>query len=102
MATTDYLDQANLARTVGYLVAAENVITAALRGRSVTKEDAAAVRLAFVFVRKVLDALDERSAWNAVPNVAAIIAAGDALTIAEGADAALVATWHAATDAWRV
>ena len=95
------LDPSALARTLGYLAAAQALIVDVLRGKSVTRTDAVAVRQAFVFVRKTLDALDDEAGWNAVPNARLIIEAGDALAATSGADAATVTAWRAATDPWR-
>ena len=97
----DDLEPATLARTLGYLVCAQALVVDVLRGKPVSKADAAAVRQAFIFVRKTLDALDDQAGWNAVPNVRQILAAGDALAATAGVDAAVLNAWKAATDPWR-
>jgi hypothetical protein len=97
----DDLEPATLAKTLGYLAGAQALMVDVLRGKPVSKADAAAVRQAFIFVRKTLDALDEQSNWNAVPNVRLIIAAGDALAGTPSADVSSLNAWKAATDPWR-
>jgi hypothetical protein len=100
MALAD-LDPASLAKTLGFMAAAQNLIVDVLRGKSVTKDEVTAMRQAFIFVRKTLDALDDQSTWSAVPNVRVIVAAGDALATTPGADVAVITAWRAATDPWR-
>lgn len=93
------LEPVPLSRAIGHVATAQALLVDVLRGRSVTKAEVTAIRQAFVFVRKVFDALDERSGWNAVPNVEAIIAAGDAMAVtAEPPDRA---EWRRVTDPWR-
>ena len=99
---SDDLSRDSLAKTLGFLAAAQALVVDVLRGKQVTKADAAAVRQAFVFVRKTLDALDDETpGWGAGPDVRAIVQAGDALAVAPAADAAAVTAWRAATDPWR-
>lgn len=53
-----------LARTLGVLSVAQDIVIDAIRGKPITQDGVAQVRQALVSARQVLDALDETHPWT--------------------------------------